>query len=37
MHVNNVAVGLLLAMFSGFPLRSAASAAAKQTAQKELN
>lgn len=37
MHVNNVAVGLLLATSSDFPLGSAASAAAEQPAQKELN
>ena len=37
MRVNNVAVGLLLAMSSDFPLRSGASAAAEQPALKELN
>lgn len=37
MCVNNVAVGLLLTTSSDFPLGSAASAAAEQPAQKELN
>lgn len=37
MCANNAAVGLLLAMSSDFPLRSAASAAAEWPAQKELN
>lgn len=37
MHVNDVAVRLLLAMSSDLLLRSAASAAAEQPAQKELN
>lgn len=37
MHVNNVAVGLILAASSDFALGSAASAAAEWPAQKELN